>query len=248
MIKTAIHKSLRFFGLDLVRYVAREQAAFPDFLEEDRNIIRAVRPWTMTGEERIYALIQAVRYISEHGIPGSIVECGVWRGGSMAAAARTLLQRRDVSRDLYLYDTFEGMPDAKAEDVDYSGISAAEIMRENPGVRCTDAPLELVRDVIYATGYPQEKIHLIQGRVEETIPRTIPEKIAVLRLDTDWYESIRHELVHLFPRLSKAGVLIIDDYGHWLGARKACDEYFQENRIPVLLNRIDYTGRIALKP
>ena len=73
----------------------------------------------------------------------------------------------------------------------------------------------------------------------------MPERIALLRIDTDWYESTRHELVHLYPRLSPGGVLIIDDYGHWQGARKAVDEYFQAG---LFLNHIDYTGRLAIKP
>ena len=202
----------------------------------------------MTGLERIYALMQAVRYVSDNNIPGSIVECGVWRGGSMAAVARTLVQRKDFSRDLYLFDTFEGLPDPKADDVDYSGTHAAEVIQKNPAARCGDAPLDQVREVMRATGYPQGKIHLVPGKVEGTIPTSAPDAIALLRLDTDWYESTMHELVHLFPRVPKAGVIIIDDYGHWLGARKACDEYFSDNKIPILLNRIDYTGRIALKP
>jgi len=105
-----------------------------------------------------------------------------------------------------------------------------------------------VKEVLCGTGYPSERIHFVRGRVEDTIPASAPELIALLRLDTDWYDSTKHELIHMFPRLSKAGVIIIDDYGHWRGAREACDEYFAQNRIPILLNRIDYTGRIALKP
>ena len=66
-----------------------------------------------------------------------------------------------------------------------------------------------------------------------------------MRLDTDWYESTRHELTHLYPRLVVGGVLIIDDYGHWESARKAVDEYVENTRI--LLNRIDYSGRIGVK-
>jgi len=197
MIKAAIHKSLRMFGLDLIRFPPSEREMFPDFYEQDGDIIRAVRPWTLTSPERIYALIQAIRYVSDHGIPGSIVECGVWKGGSMAATARTLLQRKDLSRDLYLFDTFEGLPDPKAEDIDYSGVPAAEVIRKDPAYRCADAPEQQVREVMYATGYPPEKIHFISGKVEETIPTRAPEPIALLRLDTDWYESTRHELVHL---------------------------------------------------
>lgn len=202
----------------------------------------------MTSAERIYALIQAVRYVSENAIAGEIVECGVWKGGSMAAIARTLIQSQDVKRDLYLFDTFEGMSEPTTKDVDYSGKQAAEVLLKDAGSRCADAPLEQVKEVLYETGYPRERIHFIRGRVEETIPASAPKSISLLRLDTDWYISTKHELVHLFPRLVRSGVIILDDYGHWEGSRQACDEYFKQNRIPILLNRIDYTGRIALKP
>jgi O-methyltransferase len=248
MIKPAVHKFFRLFGLDIVHFPPREKECPSDFGKEETEILRAVRPWTMTSPERIYALIQGVRYVSANGIAGAIVECGVWKGGSMAAAARTLLQMQDVSRDLYLFDTFEGMSEPTANDVDYSGKSANEVIRENSSFKCADAPLEQVKEVLYGTGYPKDRIHFVPGKVEDSIPGSAPDAIALLRLDTDWYESTKHELIHLFPRLSKAGVIIIDDYGHWKGSRQACNEYFAENRVSVLLNRIDYTGRIAVKP
>jgi hypothetical protein len=248
MIKEAIHKSFRKLGLDIIHFPPREKEWPPDFRKDEAEIIQAVRPWTSTSPERIYALIQAVRYVSANNIAGPIVECGVWKGGSMAAVARTLLQRQDVRRDLYLFDTFEGMSEPSAHDVDYTGKRADEVMRKDSGYKCADAPLERVKEVLYGTGYPKEKIHFVPGKVEDTIPGFAPEAISLLRLDTDWYASTKHELVHLFPRLSKAGVLIIDDYGHWKGSRQACDEYFAEHRVPILLNRIDYTGRMALKP
>jgi len=235
-----MHDILRSFGLDIVR--------FPpvDFRSDEREIFQAVRPLTMTGPERVYVLIQAVRYLTRAAIPGAVIECGVWKGGSMAAVARTLLQMKDVSRDLYLFDTFQGMTEPGTADLDYSGKPASKIWAEANGTWC-DAPLEQVKNVLYATGYPKEKIHFIEGRVEDTIPASAPESIALLRLDTDWYESTRHELIHLFPRLIRAGVLIIDDYGHWQGSRKACDEYFEQNGVPILLNRIDVGGRIAIR-
>jgi O-methyltransferase len=248
MIKTAIHKTFRLFGLDIIHFPPRDQVSPPDFRKDELEILRQVRPWTMTSPDRIYALIQAVRYVSANDIPGAIVECGVWKGGSMAAIARTLLQTQDVSRELYLFDTFEGMTEPTANDIDYTGKRASQVLVDCPGDRCIDAPLEQVKEVIYGTGYPRERIHFVRGRVEDTIPASAPDSISLLRLDTDWYDSTKHELVHLFPRLSKAGVIIIDDYGHWQGSRQACDEYFAQNRIPILLNRIDYTGRIALKP
>jgi hypothetical protein len=200
----------------------------------------------MTGPERIYALIQAVRYVSANNIPGAIVECGVWKGGSKAAIARTLRHIGDLGRDLYLFDTFQGMSEPTSHDLDYEGQSATNLLRANPDLKSV-APLELVARVLYDTGYPKEKIHFVCGRVEETIPTQAPPSISLLRLDTDWYASTKHELIHLFPRLSENGVIVIDDYGHWRGSRQACDEFFAENRIPLLLNRIDYTGRIAIK-
>jgi O-methyltransferase len=246
-VKTAIRNCLRASGLDIVRVRSREKEYPLDFREDEVDIIREVRPWTRTSAERIYALIQAVRYVKTNAIKGAIVECGVWKGGSMAAVARTLLQVQGAERDLYLFDTFQGMTEPSSEDIDYSGNQASDLLQEKPSFKCSGAPLEFVKKVLYATGYPKERIHFIRGRVEETVPSSAPDSISLLRLDTDWYESTRHELVHLFPRISTGGVIIIDDYGHWRGCRKACDEYFAQNGIPILLNRTDYTGRIALK-
>ena len=89
---------------------------------------------------------------------------------------------------------------------------------------------------------------MVKGKVEDTLPGHAPDHIAVLRLDTDWYASTKHEMEHLYPRLARGGVLIIDDYGHWAGSRQAVDEYLAEHGIHLLLNRTDYTGRMALKP
>lgn len=246
-VKTAIRNCFRASGLDIVRFHPGEKEYPPDFRDDEVDIIREVRPWTLTSAERIYVLIQAVRYVKANAIKGAIVECGVWKGGSMAAVARTLLQMQGAERDLYLFDTFEGMTEPSSGDIDYSGKQASDLLVEKPHYKCGGAPLESVKKVLHSTGYPEARIHFIRGKVEETIPSSAPDSISLLRLDTDWYESTRHELVHLFPRISHGGVVIIDDYGHWRGCRKACDEYFAQNGIPILLNRIDYTGRIALK-
>ena len=107
--------------------------------------------------------------------------------------------------------------------------------------------MEDVRSNLLRTGYDKERLKFIKGKVEDTIPNSAPNEISILRLDTDWYQSTRHELIHLYPRLAKGGVLIIDDYGYWQGCRKAVDEYFNETTAPILLNRVDHTGRIAVK-
>ncbi|HUS21499.1 MAG TPA: TylF/MycF/NovP-related O-methyltransferase [Aeromicrobium sp.] len=208
--------------------------------------IEAVAPYTLTSPERVAATCEAVRYITRYGIPGAIVECGVWRGGNSLAAARTLLELDVTDRDLYLFDTFEGMTKPGDEDRDHDGNQAAEMIRA--GVVDEDwcaAPLDDVRATLRTVAYPEGRIHLIPGRVEDTIPGKAPDQIALLRLDTDWYESTRHELEHLIDRLSDNGILIIDDYGHWEGARKAVDEWLATFDRPVFLARTDYTGRIA---
>jgi len=107
--------------------------------------------------------------------------------------------------------------------------------------------IEEVRKNMYSTGYPKENFIFIEGRVEETIPKIIPAQIALLKLDTDWYESTYHELVYLYPLLSNQGVILIDDYGIWQGQRKAVDKYINENNLRILLNRTDCYGSIAIK-
>jgi O-methyltransferase len=225
--------------------------SFPvDFDETDKELYRRVGPYTMTTPARIYALARAVEYVSARRIPGTLVECGVWRGGSMMAVAHTLLRLGDTERDLYLFDTFAGMTAPTDEDVRRTGERAADLLAEQD--RNADvwaiASLDDVREAVLGVGYPVERIHFVEGPVEETLPANAPDEIALLRLDTDWYESTKHELLHLYPRVASGGVLILDDYGFWQGARKAADEYLSENGISLLLNRIDHTARIAIKP
>ncbi len=203
---------------------------------------------TVTSVERQFALYKAVRYIITKGLPGDFVECGVGGGGSMMLVAMTLARLGVTNRRLWLYDTFAGMPNPSKHDVDFRELTAAEVLkrkgRKNPGEQSNHS-LARVQKCMRSSGYPQGMIEYVQGRVEDTIPGKVPKKIALLRLDTDWYESTSHELQQLYPLLVQHGVLIIDDYGHWRGCRKAVDEYFEHRA--VLLNRIDYTGRIAVK-
>jgi len=210
-----------------------------------------VKPYTMTSAERISSLCAAVQYIVNNNIKGDIVECGVWKGGSTMAAIDTLIKAGVTDRHIYLYDTFEGMSEPSAHDKDFAGTPAKDQLSnsdrdDQASVWCVSA-LEEVEENIGSLKYPSQMVHFIKGKVEETIPATTPSAIALLRLDTDWYESTAHELKHLYPLLVPGGVIIIDDYGHWEGARKAVDEYIKENKLPLLLNRIDYTGRIGVK-
>jgi O-methyltransferase len=227
-------------------YTIHRTPSWPDMDAQTIALFRSVRSFTMTSIERVYALRESVKYIIRHNVPGSIVECGVWKGGGMMAVAKTLLEL-ETERDLYLFDTFEGMPPPTAVDVDLYGVQADVLLKTNPMTPAI-APFEEVCRNMYSTGYNPARINLVRGKVEDTLPRAAPREIALLRLDTDWYQSTLHELVHLYPRLIKGGILIIDDYGHFVGSKKAVDEYFQKNGIPIFLNRIDYTGRLAVKP
>lgn len=222
-----------------------------DMQGEFKEIYEQCMDYTMTSIERMYALYQSVKYIVNSKVAGDFVECGIWKGGSSMLIAYTLLKLGDLCRKIYLYDTFEGMPKPIVKDKLLSdGTPAINIWRKyqsgNTSKYCF-ATLEEVKNNMSLTKYPQDNMIFVKGKIEDTIPKIMPSKISLLRLDTDWFESTYHELNYLFPLLSSGGVLIIDDYGHWSGAKEAMDKYFLENNIHILLNRIDYTGRLGIK-
>lgn len=230
-----------------------ERKVLADIPLADWRIIDAVQPFTMTSPQRLFALLESLRYVVNAAIPGAVVECGVWRGGSMLAAALQLQRLHAQERHLYLFDTFAGMPRPTGLDVSSSGESAAHILRRTRrrsghNDAWAIASVDEVRARLLASEYPPRQLHLIEGMVERTVPQAAPDEIAVLRLDTDWYASTLYELEHLYPRIAPGGILIIDDYGDWLGARRAVDEYFGRLPAPVLLQRIDRTGRLVIRP
>ena len=247
ILKKIIQKSANLFG-----YTITESNSDPVIDKDERftRIYNKCKKFTLTSKERMYALYKSVEYIIKTDIPGDFVECGVWRGGSTMLIAFTLTELNVTNRKIYLYDTFEGM----TQPIEY------DYRVSNKKNRATDkwkkeqkkeynkwcyASLSEVKNNMALTKYPKNNIVFVKGKVEETIPKTIPSKIAILRLDTDWYESTNHELINLFPLLVKNGALIIDDYGWWAGSKKAVDEYFSNKQI--LLNRIDESGIIGIK-
>jgi O-methyltransferase len=142
------------------------------------------------------------------------------------------------------------MPPASADDVRFDGLTTEQVksIEGVKGAWCLAAKEEVTNNLA-STQYPADKLHVVDGYVEQTIPTNAPDELAILRLDTDWYGSTKHELVHLYPRLASGGVLIVDDYDYWKGCKKAVDEYFSEvSGSPPLLQRIDNFGRIAIKP
>ncbi|WP_433192020.1 TylF/MycF/NovP-related O-methyltransferase [Nocardia sp. CA-107356] len=207
---------------------------------------------TQTSVPMSYSLRLATRYIVAAGIAGDVVECGVWRGGSAAIAAATLAEAGELSRTVWLYDTFNWTWDTPL-DVDELQLPSGDMKLADLLASVTDSVQEegsdqaSVLETVSATGYPRDRLRCVQGLVQDTIPGEAPEAIALLRLDTDLYDSTRHELEYLYPRLAVGGVLILDDYGKYSGATKAVDEYFAKLDEPMLLHRIDTQGRIGVK-
>lgn len=251
-----ITRARRRIGLRLAGELPAAPGRDPDWaaLDDDvRRVVERALPYTMTGIARLQALIDAVRYVVRGGIPGAFAECGVWRGGSVLGMILTLQELEQTDRDIFLYDTFEGMTKPTEQDVSRFHRPALALWEETSGKPWPELfgddtfNEEAVRETVLATGYPGHRLHFVRGPVEDTIPGIVPDGLALLRLDTDWYESTRHELEHLYPLLAEGGVLILDDYGEWEGQRRAVDEYFAPPSAPILLSRIDHAGRIAVK-
>ena len=227
--------------------------SFPsDFTTTEKENLSAIKGFTMTSNERQVVLLRAVEYLVKNKITGDIVECGVWKGGSMMLIAKRLLQLNDSNRKLFLFDTFEGMSEPNEKDVSAIDNSTAKELLdkgnrlEGDNVWCYSS-LDEVKANLKKTNYPSDKVFYYKGKVEDTLPEPSLGEIALLRLDTDFYESTKHELETLYDKVVKGGVLIIDDYGHWSGSQKAVDEFIEKRNLTIFLNRIDYTGRLAIK-
>jgi len=228
-----------------------KKVKFTDMKPEFSNILQQVRRYTMTTVERIYALWGNTSFICDAEIEGDIVECGVWRGGSVMTVALELIRRGKTDRTLRLYDTFAGLPRPDAVDVDVLGNRAIDgwAAHTMPNGRTLWAYADEadVSSNMALTAYPSDGLHFVAGMVEETVPSIAPDQIALLRIDTDWYSSYRHILHSLYDRISPGGVIIFDDYGHFGGARKAVDEFRAERKITSPLLRLDYSCRVMLK-
>jgi O-methyltransferase len=212
-----------------------------EYPEKTAEILNTCKQYSLLSEERLRANIAAVRYVNREGIAGDIVEIGVWKGGSMLAMMLTN-EESPSSRLFHLYDTFVGMTEPSDTDADFNGISAELMMLHNPGFRCISSLEEVKENISRHTGIvPQYH----EGDI--LLNTFVPKKIAVLRLDTDWYESTKHELDTFYDSVVPGGIIIIDDYGHWKGCKKAVDEFLGVHP-EIVLQTIDYTGRWFLKP
>lgn len=221
---------------------------------EEVNLIKYVleNNFTMTSVARLVNTLKSCKYVVQNNIPGDFVECGVWRGGH-GILAKKIFEKMGSSKKVWMYDTFEGMAEPTEYDVNAKTKELAktkyQVAKKNTHVDWCYASLEDVKKCVQVSGIDINSIKFIKGDVCNTLndPANRPDKIAVLRLDTDWYKSTKTELELLYPTLSNSGVLIIDDYGHWQGSRKAVDEYFSNSEYKPLFNVVDYTGRSAIK-
>ncbi len=222
---------------------------YRDMDDAFRPVLEFVKPFTMTSIERLFDLYKTTEYVVRARIPGDIVECGVWRGGSMMLVAATLLALGDTSRTIYLFDTFEGHPLPDPEkDIDIFGnpvVDGAANRTSDQGSDWGYVSIDEVRANMASTGYPADKVVFVKGMVEKTAAPNAPAQLSIVRLDTDWFASAQVALRTFWPRLSRRGVLILDDYGHYPGQRRAVEEYF--SNLPVLLHRVDYSGRTVVK-
>lgn len=201
----------------------------------------------------------AIRYVMDNNIDGPIVECGVGEG-NFEAVCITELMGRNLTRDIYMFDTFKGLTapgvnDYTAEETPFYKMTNNEVVEEWNKHVVTDGlnnwcycSLERVQDRLNEFGYDQSKLHYVAGDVMETlaVPSNIPDQIALLRLDTDWYESSKFELQQLYSKVVSGGLIIFDDYHHWMGQKKAVDEFFVEiNHVPSLI-QVDTVKAVSL--
>lgn len=214
------------------------------------NALFSVRSHTMSQPDRCRKLWDQTQTILRRQVPGDLVECGVWRGGSsaiMGLAARAAGQ----PRDLHLFDSFEGLPEPTAEDgasaADYTGGLASGAL--SPVGRCEVQLEEVRRYLLGELQFDPARVHFHVGWFQHTVPAAAAKlgAIAVLRLDGDWYESTRVCLDHLYPKLVPGGLLVLDDYFCWAGCRKATDEYRQRHQITTDLIPLDTDAACWLK-
>ncbi len=245
------NRLLGLVGLKVIKTSALQKRLPVEISAADQEIFRYVRGngLSTSSDERLFANLLACRYVVERKIEGDFVECGVWRGGNSIIAA-SVFKSLGSAKSVWMFDTFAGMTPPTSFDVNFRGESADGKFRDSTRGDHNEwcyAPVEEVQGNFSRAGLLDGRVKVVKGDVGETLRGAqLPERISVLRLDTDWYESTRAELEVLYPRLSPGGVLILDDYGHWGGARKAVDEYFASKPAP-FLQYIDQSARIGVK-
>jgi O-methyltransferase len=258
VIKQALKRALAATGFELRRIGAQDFSKLDpvEFSKADAEVVRFVldNRLTMGSRQRLVATVKACKHAVEAGIDGDFVECGVWRGGH-AIAAKLTFENAGSDKKVWLFDTFTGM--TRPTEVDttrFSDKPAAQWFEEARKAEHVDwcfASLEDVRSNFEKARADVSGVRFVAGDVRETLAdeANLPPAISVLRLDTDFYDSTKAELETLYPRLSTGGSLLIDDFGHWDGARRAVEEYFDAlpPRSRPLLHVSEYSARMGVK-
>tara|TARA_Y100001970_G_scaffold289239_1_gene418947 strand:- start:3748 stop:4524 length:777 start_codon:yes stop_codon:yes gene_type:complete len=225
---------------------------FPDANNFERETLKICSDYSMTGYERMFALMKSIQFIRHHNVDGDFVECGVWKGGNLILFQK-FIDKYNLNKKIYAYDTFEGMTEPDTIDQTFKGENSIDLLNKlykkkvdrKQNILIADCSIDDVNNN-FKKFSNKDNLICIKGPVEKTleVKKNLPNKISILRLDTDWYSSTKKELEVLFPLLEKNGILIIDDYGFWKGARKAVDEYFMNKNVTMF--KIDFTGRMII--
>ncbi len=229
----------------------RNEHRIAEISNDELKILKDISNYSMSTPANHWAIIQSMKHIKENNIKGDLVECGVWRGGNLILFKK-MLKKLNLEKKIFAFDTFEGMPEPSKNDFDLKNINAEKIY-ENYKKKdlkwCFSEIDEVKNNINKFFKNENECFNFVKGKVEETLTNeeNLPKNISLLRLDTDFYESTKKELEILYPRLNEGGVLIIDDYGHWKGSKKAVDEYFNLEKNFLWFHRIDYASRLFIK-
>ncbi len=243
---------LKTLGFNLSRVESNTRINIVEATEYDLETLRIASGISMQSVERLWALINSTRFIVQNNIPGDFVECGVYKGSSAVVIARTLISLGIVDRKIWLYDTYQGMTEPTKFDKKHGTDLTAKELLDSQEIGNGEniwaySSIENVVKILGELDYPIERFLLVKGDVALTLNQNVPDCISLLRLDTDWYESTRFELETLYPLVSPGGVVIIDDYGHWSGSKKAVDEFLEDQKLAPLKHYLDYGGRLWTK-
>ena len=256
IIKKIIKKFIILFSVStqkniFIKDLLKKESVIAEASSEENLIMNTCLKYSMNPKIRMWTLIQSIKYLIKNNIDGDIVETGVFKGGNLILSQKILdLYSPDSKKKIYGYDTFEGMTEPGENDRDIFGENPINFWQkskeQNYNKWCYSSIEEVRKNFIRETSN-ETFLKLIKGQVEKTLldEKNLPDKISLLRLDTDWYESSKIELEILYPRLVKSGILIIDDYGHWKGVKKSVDEYFLNKNI--WLHYVDYGCRLLIK-
>ena len=251
-MKKFIKDSLSKLGLQISRM--DRKIRYPiEFTKRDIEIFNYVneRDLTMIGKQRMFSNVLIAKWITLNELEGDFVECGVWRGGS-TLLVKMIFEEYGNNSKVWLFDTFKGMTEPSDDDINFAGQLAKDKYFKSKKKDYVDwayASYHEVKEIFLKSGVNIQDCEFVKGDVLKTIPEYHDKlkKISFLRLDTDWYESTRIELDYFYPKIVNNGFLVIDDYGHWGGSRKATDEYFSEKNIHNFKNIIDYSSRMIRK-